>query len=154
MSVVHASFSITRQYPVPPAKVFAAWSNVDIKRRWFDAPEGWDRREPLQLDFRIGGFETTAGGPPGSFHSRYKACYMEIVPDARIVYTYDMHLDDKKISVSLATVEFAAAGGGTMLTVTEHGAFLDGYDDSGSREEGTNWLLDNLGKVVTSEAAR
>ena len=31
------------------------------------------------------------------------------------------------------------------LTITEHGAFLDGYDDSGSREHGTGFLLDRLG---------
>ncbi len=135
---------------MPPAKAFAAWSNVEIKRRWFTQPEGWDRRDPLTLDFRVGGLETTAGGPPGGFRSRYKACYMEIQPNARIVYTYEMHLDDRKISVSLATVEFAASKTGTTLTVTEHGAFLDGYDDNGSREEGTNFLLDAFGKVLTA----
>ena len=112
-------------------------------------PEGWDQRELLQLDFRVGGFETTAGGPPGSFRSRYKACYMEIVENARIVYTYELHLDDRKISVSLATIEFTASKTGTTLTMTEYGAFLDGYDDSGSREEGTSWLLDTFGKVLT-----
>jgi hypothetical protein len=34
---------------------------------------------------------------------------------------------------------------GTRLTVTEQGAFLDGYDDAGSREHGTGALLDALG---------
>jgi hypothetical protein len=29
--------------------------------------------------------------------------------------------------------------------VTEQGAFLDGYDDAGSREDGTSHLLDALG---------
>jgi len=29
--------------------------------------------------------------------------------------------------------------------LTEQGAFLDGYDDAGSREEGTGHLLDALG---------
>jgi hypothetical protein len=36
-------------------------------------------------------------------------------------------------------------GGGTRLMVTEQGAFLDGYDDAGSREQGTGFLLDALG---------
>jgi hypothetical protein len=36
-------------------------------------------------------------------------------------------------------------GGGTKLMVAEQGAFLDGYDDSGSREHGTAYLLDGLG---------
>jgi hypothetical protein len=56
-----------------------------------------------------------------------------------------MHLGDKKISVSLATMQLQAAGGKTTLKVTEQGAFLDGFDDAGSREQGTGHLLDALG---------
>jgi hypothetical protein len=57
-----------------------------------------------------------------------------------------MHLNDKKISVSLATMQLkAVSGGNTVLKVTEQGAFLDGYDDAGSREHGTGHLLDVLG---------
>jgi hypothetical protein len=39
---------------------------------------------------------------------------------------------------------------GTRLRVTEQGAFLDGYDDAGSREHGTGLLLDRLGASTTS----
>jgi hypothetical protein len=56
-----------------------------------------------------------------------------------------MHLDDKKISMSLATMQLKAEGGKTTLKVTEQGAFLDGYDDAGSREQGTGHLLNALG---------
>jgi len=59
-----------------------------------------------------------------------------------------MHLDAARISVSLATVEFKPAGGGTRLIVTEQGVFLDGYEDKGSREHGTGALLDRLGAAL------
>ncbi len=59
-----------------------------------------------------------------------------------------MYVGGTKISVSLATVEFAKADNGTTLTVTEQGAFLDGYDDAGSRERGTSELLDSLGRSL------
>ncbi|MBV8777014.1 MAG: SRPBCC domain-containing protein, partial [Alphaproteobacteria bacterium] len=62
--------------------------------------------------------------------------------------SYVMHLGDKKISVSLATIEFASADGETSVSVTEQGAFLDGYDDGGSREHGTGLLLDALGALL------
>jgi hypothetical protein len=45
-------------------------------------------------------------------------------------------------------VEFKPAGAGTRLTVTEQGAFLDGYDDAGSRERGTRELLNNLERTL------
>ena len=50
--------------------------------------------------------------------------------------------------MSLATIEFVGAGRGTKLIVTEHGAFLDGYDDGGSRERGTISLVDNLERAL------
>jgi len=58
-----------------------------------------------------------------------------------------MYGDGVRISVSVATIEFApnADGTGTTLTWTEQGAFLDGYDDAGSREHGTGQLLEALG---------
>jgi hypothetical protein len=66
------------------------------------------------------------------------------VQDRRVVYAYAMHLDDVKISVSLATIEFYPDGAGTRLVLTEQGAFLDGYDDAGGRDRGTRGLLDQL----------
>jgi hypothetical protein len=56
-----------------------------------------------------------------------------------------MHLDETRISVSLATIELKPEKDGTLLVFTEQGAFLDGYDDAGSRERGTRDLLDALG---------
>jgi uncharacterized protein YndB with AHSA1/START domain len=80
--------------------------------------------------------------------SRFEALYFDVVPEKRLVYTYDMYWQGKKISVSLASVEFVAQGKdnsrGTKLIVTEQHAFLDGYEDGGSRERGTLSLIDNL----------
>ena len=89
----------------------------------------------------------TLGQRPGdTFHARY----LDIVPGERIVYVYEMHQNDTKISASLATLEFKPAPDGTRLVVTEQGAFLDGYDDAGSREHGTNELLNRVGKSLAA----
>ena len=55
------------------------------------------------------------------------------------------------ISVSLATFELKPAAVGTRLVMTEQGVFLDGYDDAGSREHGSNFLLDALGKSLADQ---
>ena len=57
---------------------------------------------------------------------------------------YDMHLNEARISVSVATIEFEAVGDTTRLTLTEQGVFLDGLDEPAEREHGTNALLDAL----------
>jgi uncharacterized protein YndB with AHSA1/START domain len=97
------------------------------------------------MDVRVGGTERVKGRWEGGVVSTFDATYHDVIPNARLVYGYVMHLDDKKISVSLATMQLSAQGGKTTLKVTEQGAFLDGYDDAGSREHGTGFLLDALG---------
>jgi uncharacterized protein YndB with AHSA1/START domain len=139
----HATFVIERKYPASPARVFAAWADPAVKARWFSGPSAW-QNEGYVLDFRVGGREHLRTGAPGGKVHQYDCCYQDIVPDARIVYSYDMHIAEARISVSLATVEFSPDGTGTHLKFTEQAVFLDGYDDSGSRERGTNELLDKL----------
>jgi uncharacterized protein YndB with AHSA1/START domain len=146
-SVVHATFTIERAYPAPPARVFKAWADPSAKRRWFACHDDWEPGAH-ELEFRIGGRERLHTGPPGGVAHIYNAVYHDIVPDQRIVYSYDMQLDERRISVSLATVEFRAKGSGTLLVFTEQGAFLDGYDDVAGREEGTRIGLDHLDREL------
>jgi uncharacterized protein YndB with AHSA1/START domain len=141
-SAVHSTFVISRFYDATPARVFAAWSTPE-KTRWFVGPDNWNKSNH-KIDFRVGGSESDSGGPPGGPVHFYEARFQDIVPNERIVSTYDMHLDKTRISVSLATVELKPDGKGTRLVYTEQGVFLDGYDDAGSRERGTRDLLDNL----------
>jgi uncharacterized protein YndB with AHSA1/START domain len=143
-SVVHAIFSLERIYDASPAQVFRALSDKAAKARWFEGGGGWAVIE-REMDVRPGGRERAKGRWPSGMVTTFDAVYFDVVPNQRLVYTYEMHLDDRKISVSLATIELKAAGAGTRLVVTEQGAFLDGYDDAGSREHGTGLLLDRLG---------
>jgi uncharacterized protein YndB with AHSA1/START domain len=146
-SVTHATFVIDRTYDAPPARVFAAWADSEAKGQWFGMGADYE------LEFRVGGREINRGGPEGGPVFTYDARYQDIVQDERIVYAYDMHMDDMRISVSLATVEFKPAGDGTRLTFTEQGAFLDGLDEPGRREEGTGTLLDRLETMLEREPA-
>ncbi|MGH6887925.1 MAG: SRPBCC family protein [Rhizomicrobium sp.] len=145
-SVVHASFEIARTYDAPAERVFRAFSDEAAKSKWFSGEEGrWHLLE-RKTDFRVGGRERLKGRWEGGVVSTFDAVYHDIVPGERIIYTYEMHLDDRKISVSLATIQLTAEGPRrTKVTVTEQGAFLDAYDDAGSREHGTGHLLDRLG---------
>jgi uncharacterized protein YndB with AHSA1/START domain len=143
-SIVHASFSLSRVYPAPPALVFQALSDPAAKARWFGGGDTYAVLE-RSMDIRPGGREHLSGRWANGLVSKFDALYYDVVPNERLVYTYEMHLDERKISVSLATMEIKPEGTGTRLTVTEQGAFLDGYDDAGSREHGTGFLLDKLG---------
>jgi uncharacterized protein YndB with AHSA1/START domain len=71
-SAVHGTFTMVRELPHAPERVFAAcWASGVI--------------------------------------TDFQAHYLDIVPLKRIVYSYTMHVDEKKISVSLATIQFEPA---------------------------------------------
>ena len=149
-SVVHAAFTLERTYDAPVERVYRALSDQAAKDKWFGGPEGQWKRIERSMDFRVGGRERAKGRWESGVVSTFDAVYHDIVPNERIVYAYEMHLDEKKISVSLATMQITPAGPGrATLKVTEQGAFLDGYDDAGSRERGTGFLLDKIGASLT-----
>lgn len=146
--VIHATFTLERTYPVPPARVFAAWATPAAKSRWFAGPDGW-KEAIREMDFRPGGSERVRGEFADGHYSDFIARYHVITPDEKIIYAYDMHASDRFLSVSLATIQFAAAGTGTKLTMTEQGVFFGTMDDVKSREHGTAWLLEKVGAALT-----
>lgn len=147
-SAIHSTFTLERVYDAPVTRVYAAWADPKQKTKWFGGPKEWNSIHTL--DFRVGGRETSSGGPPGGTMHRYEATYHDIVPNERLIASYDMQLDGTPISVSLMTVEFQAIDGKTRLILTEQDVFLDGYDDAGSRERGTGELLDALARALAN----
>jgi uncharacterized protein YndB with AHSA1/START domain len=158
-SVIHDTFTIERTYPAAPSRVFAAFASAEAKKIWGDTGD----LEPAdgaagiaEFDFRAGGRERFGFKMAGTTY-RYDARYYDIVPDQRIIYAYEMYAGDARISVSVATIEFAKSGDGTALTVTEQGAYLDGIDGHRApslRNEGVAEMLDNLTGYLAAQARR
>lgn len=155
-SVIHDTFSIERSYPAAPSRVFAAFASAEAKDAWGDtgglepAEEGAGIEE---FDFRPGGRERFGHKWQGTTY-RYDALYYDIVPDQRIVYSYEMYADDARISVSVATIEFAKSGDGATLTWTEQGVYLDGIDGLEApalRKQGTAEMLDGLTRYLSKQ---
>jgi uncharacterized protein YndB with AHSA1/START domain len=57
---VHGSLTVTRTLAAPSSRVFAAFADLSLRRRWFRIPS-----EPgtahHELDFRVGGREVARG---------------------------------------------------------------------------------------------
>ncbi len=102
----HGSFTIHRTYDAPVPMVFNAWADSEAKTRWFATPvECTDIIR--EHNFCVGGRDRYKATWPGGRVSDFQCEYRDIVPNQRIIYVYDMHIDGTKISVSLATVQFA-----------------------------------------------
>lgn len=150
----HATFVLEREYPVPVERVWEAFADADVRDKWFGSDEFVYVDQAH--DFRVGGVSTDDGhhGEGGPL-SRFRATYTDIVPNERIVYSYDMWLDDAHASTSITTIVLEPVGNGTRLTFAEQGVHLDGVHGPGpeaaaGREEGTSGLLDAIGKLFTT----
>jgi uncharacterized protein YndB with AHSA1/START domain len=143
-TVIHGTFTIERNYPTTPQRVFAAFADPVKKRRWFSDPDEAPIAE-FHMDFRVGGkelkrFQVVKMG----FVCTNETIYLDIIPDSRIVFVYTMSVGDHRISSSQATVELLPTEKGTNLIFTEQGAFFEGADGPQLREGGWRELLENL----------
>jgi uncharacterized protein YndB with AHSA1/START domain len=106
---VHTHFVIERTYGASPAEVFHAWADTDAKRQWFDCHV--ENTAEYSLDFRPLGRETHKVISLEHGVQLIEKVFFDIVPDSRIVFAYDISLNERRLSVSLVTVETTACAG-------------------------------------------
>jgi uncharacterized protein YndB with AHSA1/START domain len=146
---VHDTFVLTRIYPHPAARVFAAFADPAKTRRWYAEGDHHDI-ETFALDFRVGGAERAlyrfrADTPfPGRTFAN-EGVILDIVADRRIVTGSAMAMGDSRFSASLVTIELVPEGAGTKLICTHHGSFFEGADGPAMRRQGWEKLLGRLG---------
>ena len=143
-SISHATFVIKRTYPAAVARVFEAWAQPELKRRWFAEGDGW-ACEQYELDFKEGGREYGRWRMNDSLFEN-ETRYMDIVPGHRIVFAYSMLMGGRRFSASLVSVEFVETPEGTEQIFTDCGAYFEGADNQQRRQEGWAGMLDALGK--------
>lgn len=106
---------VTRTFDAPPSKVYRAWSQPELFRRW------WMPRSvsgvslvSCDMDVRTGGkyrLEFSTGGPDTmAFHGKY----IDVVPNERIVWT-----NDEGDEGAITTVIFENQDGQTLLIFHE-----------------------------------
>ena len=150
-NIVHNTFTIERNYPQAPDRVFAAFAQPARKRRWY--AEGDHEIQEFEMEFRVGGSERLhyrfkEGHPIAGSEINNVSVYQDIVPEQRIVITAKMTLNGKPIQVALVTLEFLPAGTGTDLVLTNQGTFIDWPGGDKMIEQGWRSLLASLGKYL------
>lgn len=146
-STIHDTFTLTRRLPASPARVWDAYADPAKKKAWFTSAPGGVTAH-YSLEFREGGSESWSGTFGDSPVIELDARYIDVVPETRIIISYAMKIGGNRISVSTQTTEMRPDGDGTLLTLTEYGAYLDGFDDPGLRVSGTEDLLRRLEEFV------
>lgn len=132
------SLTINRRLKAPPDKVFAAWTDPQMLKRWF-AP-GDVEPVLVECDPRPGGrYRIVMRSPDGEDHD-VSGVYREVVANERLVFTWAWRSTPER--QSLVTVAVKPDGEGTLLTLT-HERF---FDEAARDRHRTGWTgaLDKL----------
>jgi uncharacterized protein YndB with AHSA1/START domain len=140
------SLNLKRSYPVPPEKVWRAWTDPQALKKWWGP--GPDHAVSLaELDVRVGGrFRIVFGGPEGKDHE-CAGVYREVVPNRKLVFTWTWPNTTPERE-SLVTVEFRAVGNGTELDFLHEQLFDETVRDDHKR--GWSSSLDKLDGYLRS----
>jgi uncharacterized protein YndB with AHSA1/START domain len=115
---------LTRRFAAPRERVFAAWTDPELLRRWWAALEGWQTAR-AEVDLRPQGrYRLTMRDPEAGAEYTVSGEFVEVVPPARLAYTWTWEGDAEIMRGSegtLVTVEFAADGDGTEVVLTHTG---------------------------------
>ena len=140
---------LIREVPVSPEAVYAAWTTPASLVEWF-APRPYS--VPLvEIDLRPGGgFRTVMNDPDGQEIMDSTGCYLEVVPDERLVWTsaltvgYRPQADDMPFT---AILEFRpdGSGGCTYRAIAMHqdAAGADQHREMGFHE-GWGTVVDQM----------
>jgi uncharacterized protein YndB with AHSA1/START domain len=105
---------VTRTFNAPARIVFEAWSKPELFKRWWVPKSMGITLLSCELDVRTGGKYRLVYGMEGSKTMEFFGKYLEVIPNARIVWTND---EDKDGSVTTAT--FEEKEGKTLVVVHE-----------------------------------
>ena len=133
MNAVAEKLVITRTFNAPVERVYAAWTDAEQIKRWF-APGDMSVPE-AEADARQGGryrVQMSEAGSDCEFHTA-GGVYREVVPNRRLVFTWQWQGSDLE---TLVTLEFKPVSANeTELTLCH-----EGFDSEDTREKhGQGW---------------
>jgi uncharacterized protein YndB with AHSA1/START domain len=134
------SLTITRRLRASPQKVYAAWTRAENLIQWF-AAQAKPGSVKADLDVRAGGrYRISFNDDNSGEYHEVGGLYREVVPDARLQFTWAWHSTPER--ESLVTIEFKPDAGGTLM-IFQQEQFAD-KTARDNHERGWNKFFDVL----------
>lgn len=121
---------VTRTFDAPAHIVFEAWTTPELFMQWW-APKSLG--VPLlscEMDVRTGGGYRIAFGADAASAMAFFGKYLEVIPNARLVWT-----NEESPDAAVTTVTFEDKGDKTLLFLHERYPSKEALDEGGGAED-------------------
>lgn len=105
---------VTRSFDAPARLVYEAWTRPELLMRWWAPKSTGLRLASCTADVRVGGSYRFAFGRDGAEVMAFFGKYLEVVPQARLVWT-----NEESDAGAVSTLTFEERDGKTLLTLHE-----------------------------------
>ncbi|MDB5708132.1 MAG: ATPase [Sphingomonas bacterium] len=115
---------VTRTFDAPAHIVFEAWTRPDLFKRWWAPKSMGIPLRSCDLDVRVGGTYRIVFGKNDTETFAFFGTYLEVEPNARLVWTNEESEDGP-----VTTVTFEEVNGKTLLVFNELYASKEALDE-------------------------
>lgn len=151
MSIELGTVDITRTFAAPAASVFAAWSQQAAQEAWGDPGPDWQMRFE-RFGFAVGESDLCRFGPRGGPVYLNENRYLQILPEARIVYATLLREDGTLSFSGTVVVTFEPVLDGTRMRLVEQGTYFDGRDRAEDHQAGWQAMLGAIDRYLQQQA--
>lgn len=122
---------VTRFFDAPARLVFEAWTKPELFMRWWAPKSSGVPLFSCDMDVRTGGSYRVAFGHDAENTMEFFGKYLEVIPNARLVWT-----NEESEDAALTTVTFEDVGDRTLLTLHELYPTKEALDEACAGMEG------------------
>jgi uncharacterized protein YndB with AHSA1/START domain len=139
---------VTRTFDGPVHIVFEAWTRPDLFKRWWAPKSIGVPMLSCEMDVRTGGGYRIAFGQDAESAMAFFGKYIEVIPNARLVWTNEEGDDG-----AVTTVTFEAKGDKTLLTLSELYPSKEALEENAGAAEGTPEQFAQLDELLVELGA-
>ena len=136
---------VTRTFDAPARIVFEAWTTPELFMRWWVPRSMGMVLRSCEMDVRTGGKYRLEFGQDASNSSAFFGKYLEVIPNARLVWTNDEGEDG-----AVTTVTFEEKAGKTLLVLHERYPSKEALDAEGGAADAMPEQFEQLDELLVT----
>lgn len=139
---------VTRIFDAPVRIVFEAWTTPELFMRWWAPKSLGVPMLSCEMDVRTGGGYRIAFGADAATAMAFFGKYIEVIPNARLVWT-----NEESADAAVTTVTFEEKGDKTLLVLRELYPTKEAFAANRGAEDGLPEQFDQLDELLVALGA-